>query len=99
MGGLSLDRSRPGILIAAQDSRDHRSAVRWYAVKAGVPIAGAGRAKLAPELVPEGVHTHHALDDAREQAEIFGRVFEWDGAQGRSCLRRSPEDLAVRTHS
>ena len=70
-----------------------------YAVKAGVPIAGAGRAKLAPELVPEGVHTHHALDDAREQAEIFGRVFEWDGAQGRSCLRRSPEDLAVRTHS
>jgi hypothetical protein len=54
-----------------------------YAVKAGLPIAGAGRAKLAPELVPEGAHTHHALDDARKQAEIFGRVFEWAGPRGR----------------
>lgn len=53
-----------------------------YAVKAGLPIAGAGRAKLAPELLPEGPHTHHALDDAREQAEIFGRIFEWEGTRG-----------------
>jgi hypothetical protein len=28
-------------------------------------------------LVPNRVHTHHALDDAREQAEIFAKLFEW----------------------
>jgi hypothetical protein len=50
-----------------------------YAVKAGVPVAGAGRAKLPAELLPPSPHTHNALDDALEQAEIFARVFEWRG--------------------
>src|SRR5690606_8989497 len=49
------------------------------AVKAGLPISGAGRAKLPKELLPEEPHTHNALDDALEQAEIFARVFTWDG--------------------
>jgi hypothetical protein len=26
-------------------------------------------------------HTHNALDDAREQGEIFARVFTWDGRE------------------
>ncbi len=50
-----------------------------FAVKAGVLVAGAGRAKLPPELVPNVPHTHDALDDALEQAEIFARVMEWRG--------------------
>jgi len=50
-----------------------------YAVKAHVPIAGAGRAKLPKNLLPAAPHTHNALDDALEQAEIFARIFEWDG--------------------
>lgn len=54
-----------------------------YAVKAGLPIAGAGRAKLDPSLQPARPHTHHALDDAMEQAEIFARLFEWQGPNGR----------------
>lgn len=54
-----------------------------YAVKAGLPIAGAGRAKLDPSLQPTRPHTHHALDDAMEQAEIFARLFEWQGPKGR----------------
>lgn len=46
-----------------------------YAAKARVPISCSGRTQLPPELVPDAPHTHHALDDARHQAEIFRRVF------------------------
>ena len=30
-----------------------------------------GKEHLPPELVPDRPHTHHALDDAVEQAELF----------------------------
>ena len=50
-----------------------------YAVKAHVPISGSGRAKLPGHLLPSDPHTHNALNDALEQAEIFARVFEWSG--------------------
>lgn len=53
-----------------------------YAVKARVPIAEAGRSHLASRLRPERPHTHHALDDAVEQAEIFANLFEWEGEDG-----------------
>ncbi|HXR98798.1 MAG TPA: 3'-5' exoribonuclease [Terriglobales bacterium] len=53
-----------------------------YAVKAGVPIAEAGRSKLLASLRPNAKHSHHALDDATEQAEIFANVFEWGGGRG-----------------
>ena len=36
----------------------------------------------AAELEVARVHTHHALDDAIEQAEIFANVFTWDGHSG-----------------
>jgi hypothetical protein len=54
-----------------------------FAVKAGVPISEAGKSKLLPSLRPQNPHTHHALEDAVEQAEIFARVFEWEGNRGR----------------
>ena len=50
-----------------------------FAVKAGVPISEAGKSKLLPSLRPQNRHTHHALDDAVEQAEIFAMVFQWEG--------------------
>ena len=53
-----------------------------YAVKASVPISEAGRSKILPQLLPDRRHTHHALDDAIEQAEIFGNLFEWGGNRG-----------------
>jgi len=53
-----------------------------FAVKAHVPISDAGRSKLIPSLRPNGTHTHNALDDAVEQAEIFANVFEWKGQNG-----------------
>ncbi len=55
-----------------------------YAVKAGIPISEAGKSRLLPSLRPQNRHTHHALDDAVEQAEIFARVFQWEGNRERS---------------
>ncbi len=55
-----------------------------FAVKAGVPISEAGKSRLLPALRPRNRHTHHALDDAVEQAEIFARVFQWEGNRGRN---------------
>lgn len=48
-----------------------------YAVKAGVPIALAGRRQMAESLRPAGAHSHDALEDAIEQARIFANLFEW----------------------
>ena len=54
-----------------------------FAVKAHLPIADAGRSRLEFTLRPHLSHTHHALDDAIEQAEIFANVFQWEGRSGR----------------
>lgn len=52
------------------------------AVKARIPIADASRSKIDPSLKSDRVHTHHAIDDAIEQAEIFANVFQWEGRSG-----------------
>lgn len=49
------------------------------AVKGHRTISRAGRDQLPEVLRSKLTHTHHALDDAREQADIFARVFEWNG--------------------
>lgn len=54
------------------------------AVKAGIPISEAGRSRIDPELRSRHPHTHHAVDDAVAQAEIFANVFEWEGRRGRT---------------
>jgi hypothetical protein len=54
------------------------------AVKAHIPISEASRSRLHSNLQSKYHHTHHALDDAIEQAEIFANVFEWEGALGRT---------------
>jgi hypothetical protein len=54
------------------------------AVKSGTPIADASRSKLKTSLKSQRQHTHHALDDAIEQAEIFANVFQWGGVIGRT---------------
>jgi hypothetical protein len=55
-----------------------------FAVKAGIPISGAGRQRIYEFLRPSREHSHRALDDAVEQAQIFANVFEWEGVNGRS---------------
>ncbi len=63
-----------------------------FAIKAAVPISEAGRSRLFPSLRPEITHTHHALDDAIEQAEIFANIFEWEGVNGRPDRSTSAGD-------
>lgn len=49
-----------------------------FAVKAKLPLSAAGRSQIPTSLRPLRDHTHHAVDDAIEQAEIFANIFEWD---------------------
>lgn len=53
-------------------------------VKGRVPICRAGRTRLDPSLGSNRPHTHHAIGDAIEQAEIFANIFEWEGWRGRA---------------
>ncbi|QPC41660.1 exonuclease [Kaustia mangrovi] len=66
------------------------------AVKAGIPISKAGRSRLPPALISNHKHTHHAVDDAIAQAEIFANIFEWEGGnegtQGSSFKNPSSDD-------
>ncbi|MGW0583929.1 hypothetical protein ACWD25_50325, partial [Streptomyces sp. NPDC002920] len=50
-----------------------------YAAKAGVPLRSVGKRTMPPELLPGRRHTHHALDDAVEQAELFANLMAWPG--------------------
>lgn len=50
-----------------------------FAVKAHLPMSLAGRSKLPEGLRSTRPHSHNALDDAIEQAEIFANIFEWEG--------------------
>lgn len=52
------------------------------AVKGRVPIGEAGRTRLPDFLRSARAHSHNALDDAIEQAEIFANVFEWEAEHG-----------------
>jgi len=54
------------------------------AVKGRMPITLASRSRLESPLRSRKQHTHHAIDDAIEQAEIFANVFEWEGGRGRT---------------
>jgi hypothetical protein len=53
-----------------------------FAVKGRLTVAAAGRSGLLPGLRSMRPHTHDALDDAIEQAEIFANLFEWKGDRG-----------------
>jgi DNA polymerase III epsilon subunit-like protein len=46
------------------------------AVKTGRTISSSSRTKLPVRFTSDRPHTHHAVDDAIEQAEIFANIFE-----------------------
>jgi hypothetical protein len=48
-----------------------------YHQKARVVLSEAGKDDLPPALRGASAHTHHARDDAIEQAEVFANVFTW----------------------
>jgi len=48
-----------------------------YMAKAGTVFGRSGKRNIPSELQPDRAHTHNALDDAREQADLFSNIFEW----------------------
>ncbi|WP_245658373.1 exonuclease [Microtetraspora malaysiensis] len=52
-----------------------------YAAKAGVPVAWSTKRQMPREVRSTRRHTHHALDDAMEQAELFQNLMLWRGGE------------------
>jgi hypothetical protein len=50
-----------------------------YAVRADVPFSRAVKRLMPRRLLSTRPHTHNALDDAIEQAELFANLMNWDG--------------------
>jgi hypothetical protein len=50
-----------------------------YATKAGVPMSAAVKGRMPRQLLSKRPHTHHALDDAAEQGELFANLMAWSG--------------------
>ncbi len=54
-----------------------------YIGATGSTYGESSKSRMPTELLPRAVHTHNALDDAIEQGELFGNLFEW-------ALRQKP---------
>ncbi|GAB3658952.1 hypothetical protein GCM10027589_19790 [Actinocorallia lasiicapitis] len=54
-----------------------------YAARGRTQIRDAIKAKMPRGLLSKRRHTHHALDDAVEQAELLQNLMTWDGTRGR----------------
>jgi DNA polymerase III epsilon subunit-like protein len=52
-----------------------------YATKARTTVARSTKRQMPGYLRAKRPHTHNALDDALEQAELFQKLFRWEGVQ------------------
>lgn len=59
-----------------------------YAAKAGVPIGQATKRQMPGHLMSKRPHTHNALDDAKEQAELLQNLMAWPGGVSGADARR-----------
>ncbi|MGW2935101.1 3'-5' exonuclease [Streptomyces sp. NPDC001156] len=50
-----------------------------YATKAGLPLRAVAKGTMPRHLLSKRRHTHHALDDAVEQAELLANLMAWPG--------------------
>ncbi|UYQ65306.1 exonuclease [Streptomyces peucetius] len=50
-----------------------------YATKARLPLRAVSKGTMPRVLLSRRRHTHHALDDAIEQAELFSSLMAWPG--------------------
>lgn len=50
-----------------------------YATKARLPLRAVAKRTMPAGLLSRRPHTHHALDDAIEQAELFNNLMAWPG--------------------
>ncbi|WP_317852425.1 MTH938/NDUFAF3 family protein [Streptomyces venezuelae] len=61
-----------------------------YAAKARVPLRAAVKGRMPRELLSRRRHTHHALDDAIEQAELMSNLMLWQPQAPALDADRSP---------
>jgi hypothetical protein len=61
----------------------HLDMKTMYAVRAGATVGRSTKSQMPPQLLSSRRHTHNALDDAIEQAELFANLFRWAGPEGR----------------
>jgi hypothetical protein len=54
-----------------------------YALKSGDRIARTRKRFLPPQLRSARPHTHNALEDAVEQADVFANLMQWPGRDSR----------------
>lgn len=59
------------------------------AVRGGVPISRASKSQLPQVFQPDFPHTHNALDDALEQANIFFKVMTWNDGRPNIYQKRA----------
>ncbi|MER6126095.1 3'-5' exoribonuclease [Streptomyces sp. NPDC001795] len=52
-----------------------------YATKARLPLRAVAKGTMPRELLSRRRHTHHALDDAIEQAELLANLMTWPGPE------------------
>jgi hypothetical protein len=67
-----------------------------YAIKAGVPLNQASKNRMPRSLRSARPHTHHALDDAVEQADLAINLLRWPG---RRHAAHQSEDAAGRPYT
>ncbi|HEY0539707.1 MAG TPA: 3'-5' exoribonuclease [Actinoallomurus sp.] len=59
----------------------HLDVKTLFAARAGVPIARSTKSQMPAELLSRRPHTHNALDDAIEQADLFQNLMAWHPAR------------------
>ena len=59
----------------------HLDAKTMYARAAGVRLGKAALREVPAELRGSRPHTHHALEDAQAQGELFANLWQWAGPQ------------------
>ncbi len=62
-----------------------------YAIKAGVPLNRASKSRMPRSLRSARPHTHHALDDALEQADLALNLLRWPGRPPAGDLAERPD--------
>jgi hypothetical protein len=59
-----------------------------YATKARVPVTRATKRHMPAGLLSQRPHTHHALEDAIEQADLLANLFVWHPGPSARHARR-----------
>lgn len=68
------------------------------AVRGRMPVSMSSKSQLPPALQSDLPHTHNALEDALEQANIFFKLMVWDNGRPDTFQKRAFIDHAGSSH-